>query len=71
MLEATKNEMTRYKSNYVKSDASSLLISSEGFVARSLFNDHEINVINEVKSDLLQAEYQLNKSHRHKQKSSK
>ena len=39
--------MTRFKSDYDQNDTSSLLLSSEAFVAKS-FNSNEINVINVI-----------------------
>ncbi|SPP27697.1 conserved hypothetical protein [Brochothrix thermosphacta] len=51
VIEETKNNMTRFKSDYDQNDTSSLLLSSEGFVAKS-FNSNEINVINDVVSEL-------------------
>lgn len=51
IIEETKNNMTRFKSDYDQNDTSSLLISSEAFVAKS-FNSNEINVINDVVSEL-------------------
>ncbi|SPP28933.1 conserved hypothetical protein [Brochothrix thermosphacta] len=51
VIEETKNNMTRFKSDYDQNDTSSLLISSEAFVAKS-FNSNEINVINDVVSEL-------------------
>lgn len=51
LIEETKNNMTRFKSDYDQNDTSSLLLSSEAFVAKS-FNSNEINVINDVVSEL-------------------
>lgn len=51
VIEETKNNMTRFKSDYDQNDTSSLLLSSETFVAKS-FNSNEINVINDVVSEL-------------------
>ena len=51
VIEETKNNMTRFKSDYDQNDTSSLLLSSEAFVAKS-FNSNEINVINDVVSEL-------------------
>ncbi|ODJ51550.1 hypothetical protein [Brochothrix thermosphacta] len=51
LIEETKNNMTRCKSDYDQNDTSSLLLSSEAFFAK-LFNSNEINVINYVVSEL-------------------